>query len=138
MALNFILLFCYLWGNTHWWILQNPNVCSLKGKSDLNFSICHFQTCLSICPSNFYSSCVLTKHTTHLLETDGFNFYYDLTQMESEIWKGYFHLYSNKLTLNLALWCLTLRYPAKTQLIVRIEIKTTNRMPQSINQGWGL
>lgn len=45
-----------------------------------------------------------------------------------------FHLYSNKLTLNLALWCLTLRYSAKTQLIDRIEIKTAYRIPQPINQ----
>lgn len=68
----------------------------------------------------------------HLLETDGFNFCYDLTQMESEMRKGYFH--SNELTLNLVLRCLTLRYPAKTQLTDRIEIKTTNGMSQSINQ----
>ena len=61
-----------------------------------------------------------------VLEADGFNFYYAVAQMESKIRKGYFHLHSNKLMWNLTLWCLALRYAAKTQLIDGLEIKTTN------------
>lgn len=107
-----------------------------KVKSEL--SICLFSNLSSNLPFWFLFFLSLTKHTMLMIEADGFNFYYALAQMESEIWKGSFHLYSRKLTLNLTLWCLALRYPTKTGLIDGIEMKTTNGRPQSINQSWGL